>query len=115
LPVLRGIEPHLREAAQTLGASPLAVWLNVDLPIVARALAVGAVFALVISLGEFGATALIALPEFPTVPIAIYRLMGQPGISNFGQAIALGVILMGMSAVAILVMERVRLGEIGEF
>ena len=115
LPILRGIKPQLKEAARVLGASPMRVWREIDLPIVARALMVGAVFAFVISLGEFSATALIALPEYPTIPIAIFRLLGQPGIANYGQAIALSVILMFVSAAAIFAMERVRVGELGEF
>lgn len=115
LPILRGIKPQLREAALSLGASPARVWREIDLPIVARALTVGAVFAFVISLGEFGATALIVLPEYPTIPIAIFRLLGEPGIANYGQAIALSVVLMLVSGAAIFIMERVRVGEIGEF
>jgi thiamine transport system permease protein len=115
LPILQSIKPALREAAQVLGADTGRVWREVDLPIIARALVVGGVFAFVISMGEFGATALIALPEYPTIPIAIYRLLGQPGVNNLGQAMALGVILTVVSAVAILVMERMRIGYSGEF
>lgn len=111
LPVLRGIQPRLRQAAQILGASPWHVWRHVDLPIIARALGVGAVFAFTISLGEFGATALVARPEMPTITLAIFRLLGQPGIENFGQALALTTILMLVSTVTILAMERARVGD----
>jgi thiamine transport system permease protein len=78
----------------------------VDLPLLAPSLIVAAVFALAISLGEFGATALIARPEFPTVPMAIYRLLGQPGAANYGQAMALATILMAATAAAMLAIER---------
>jgi thiamine transport system permease protein len=115
LPILRGIQPHLREVARVLGASPARVWREVDLPIVARAVVVGAVFAFTVSMGEFGATALVARPEMPTIPIAIYRFLGQPGQINFGQALALATILMLVSAAAIVAMERFRVGEVGEF
>ena len=98
-----------------LGADPARVFREVDLPIVARAVVVGAVFAFIISLGEFGATTLIARPEWSTIPLAIYRLLGQPGMANYGQAMALSVILMLVSAVAIALMERVRFGEEAEF
>ncbi|MBI3741666.1 MAG: iron ABC transporter permease, partial [Chloroflexi bacterium] len=81
VPILRSIKPQLRDAARVLGASPARMWRAIDLPIIARALIVGGIFAFVISLGEFGATALIALPEFPTMPLAIYRLLGEPGIA----------------------------------
>jgi len=117
LPVLRGIHPNLREAAAVLGASPGRVWAEIDLPIVGRALMVGAVFAFTISMGEFGATLFIARPggATTTLPIAINRFLGQPGALNFGQAIALSSILMVVCAVGFLAIERFRYGEIGEF
>lgn len=115
VPVLRQIKPNVREAAAMLGANPARVFREIDLPIVMRAMLVGAVFAFIISLGEFGATTLIARPEWATVPLAIYRLLGQPGLTNYGQALALSTILMLVSAVAIGLMERVRIGESAEF
>ena len=78
-PVLRSIDPRLREAAATLGASPARVWREVDLPIAARAGLVAAGFAFAISLGEFGATVFIVRPTKPTLPVEIFRLLGRPG------------------------------------
>ncbi len=116
LPVLRGIQPSLREAAAVLGASPSRVWRYVDLPIVGRALLVGAVFAFTISMGEFGATSFIVRPgSTTTLPIAINRFLGQPGALNFGQATALSTILMLVCAFGFLAIERFRYGEVGEF
>jgi len=117
LPVLRGIHPNLREAAAVLGASPGRVWREIDLPIVGRTLLVGAVFAFTISMGEFGATSFIARPGGATVtlPVAINRFLGQPGALNFGQAVSLSAILMGVCAVGLIAIERFRYGEIGEF
>ncbi|MBN1317162.1 MAG: ABC transporter permease subunit, partial [Anaerolineales bacterium] len=117
LPVLRGIHPHLREAAAVLGASPGRVWREIDLPIVSRALLVGAVFAFTISMGEFGATSFIARPgsSSVTLPVTINRFLGQPGSLNFGQAVALSTILMIVCAVGFIAIERFRYEEIGEF
>ena len=112
LPILRSIQPRLREAAQVLGASPAHVWREVDLPIITRAVIVGAVFAFTVSMGEFGATALVVRPEMATIPIAVYRFLGQPGLINFGQALALSTILMVVSAAGIMAMERLRVGEL---
>jgi thiamine transport system permease protein len=114
-PVLRTIDPRLREAAATLGAPPARVWREVDLPIVSRAALVAAGFAFAISLGEFGATLFIVRPTSPTLPVLIFRLLGQPGPSNFGAAMAASVILMGITAVAILATESFRVGSVGEF
>jgi thiamine transport system permease protein len=115
LPGLRGIKPSLRETASVMGASPWRIWRQVDLPIVGRALLVGAVFAFTISLGEFGATALIARPQTPTMPVAIYRFLGQPGALNYGQALAMSTLLMLVCAVGMIAIERFRVGDIGEF
>jgi thiamine transport system permease protein len=114
-PVLRAIDPRLREAAATLGASPARVWREVDLPIVARAALVAAGFAFAISLGEFGATVFIVRPDAPTLPVLVYRLLGQPGPQNFGGAMAASVILMALTLVAILGIERFRIGSVGTF
>lgn len=114
-PALRGIRPDLHHAAAVLGASPLRVLLNVDLPLVGRALLVSGIFAFTISMGEFGATALVARPEFPTIPVAIFRFLSRPGAINYGQAMALSTILMAVTAVGMLVIERFRVAEIGEF
>jgi thiamine transport system permease protein len=98
-----------------LGASPAQVWRAVDLPLVGRAVLVAATFAFTLSLGEFGATAIIARPEHPTVPVLIYRLIGQPGALNYGQAMALSTLLMVVCAVGILAIERFRLAGLGDF
>ncbi len=114
-PALRSIRPRLRQAAAVLGAAPGQVVRTIDLPLVGRALLVAATFAFAISLGEFGATALIARPEYTTVPIMIYRFISQPGALNYGQALALSTILMVVCGAGLLAIERLRIAEIGEF
>ena len=79
-----------------------------------RALLVAAVFAFTISIGEFGASSLISRPEFPTLPMVIYRFLSRPGEMNYGQALALSTILMGVTIVGMLVIERFRIGDISE-
>ncbi len=114
LAVARSIDPHLPEAARTLGASPAQVFRHVELPILARAFLVGAVFAFVISLGEFGATLLLRRQEFATMPVAIFEALGRPGGLG-GQALAMATILMAVTAAAVWSIERFRFREIGEF
>ena len=114
-PAFRTIQPRIRQAAATLGASPGNVMRYIDIPMIGRSLLVAATFAFTISLGEFGATSLIARPEYPTIPIAIYRLISRPGESNYGQALALSTILMVVAGAAMFIIDRSRIGEIGEF
>lgn len=114
-PALRSIRPRIRQAAVVLGATPGQVVRHVDLPLVGRAVAVSALFAFAVSIGEFGATALIARPEYPTIPVLIYRLLSQPGALTYGQAMALSTILMGMTGLGMLLIERLRVADVGEF
>ncbi|MBN1261780.1 MAG: iron ABC transporter permease, partial [Anaerolineae bacterium] len=115
LPALQAIHPSLRESARTLGASPLRIFWKVDLPIAWRALVVGGVFAFTVSMGEFGATSMIARPELPTLPIAIYRFLSRPGALNYGQALAMSTLLMTVCVVGFVSMERLRLPGVQVF
>jgi thiamine transport system permease protein len=114
-PALASIPDRLRQAAASLGASPLQVWLNVEWPILRRATLTAATFAFTISLGEFGATLLLARPDLPTIPVAIYRFLSQPGGSNYGQAMAMATLLMILTTAGILLIENQRLPGTGEF
>jgi thiamine transport system permease protein len=115
LPVLRRVQQRLREAAATLGASPGRVFLEIDGPLVSRAAAVGAGFAFAVSLGEFGATSFIARPDSPTLPVAIFRLLSRPGEVLQGRAMALAVVLMALTTLAVIAIERFRPGGGGDF
>ena len=106
-PTLSSIPRQLKEAAATLGASPWKVWWQVEVPIVSRAMLVGGIYAFAISLGEFGATSFLARADLPTLPVAIYRFLSQPGDLNYGQALAMATILMLVCAAAISVIERI--------
>lgn len=105
-PAFAGIPDRLREAAAVLGANPWRVRMAVDIPIVLRAILSAAAFAFAISLGEFGATAIIVRPDFPTMPVGIYRLLSQPGGLNYGQAMAMTTLLMLLCAGAVLAIEQ---------
>ncbi|CAG0928192.1 Putative 2-aminoethylphosphonate transport system permease protein PhnU [Thermoflexales bacterium] len=114
-PALRSIRSNLREAAAVMGADPSRVWREVDLPILGRALLIGGAFAFAVSLGEFGATAMLARAEMPTLPYAIFRYLSQPGSLNYGQAMAMSTVLMLVVAISLVAIDRFRIGEIGEF
>ena len=114
-PALRSLRSNLREAASVLGATPWRVWREVDLPLLARALLIGGAFAFSVSLGEFGATAMISRAETPTLPYAIFRYLSQPGSANYGQAMAMSTVLMIVVSLSLIAIERFRFGDIGEF
>jgi molybdate transport system permease protein len=69
------INPRLEHVARTLGASRARVFLTITLPLAARGMVAGAVWAFARALGEFGATILVAgnIPGRTTVmSVAIY-------------------------------------------
>ena len=115
VPVLRSVRDRLREAAAMLGAPPERVWREIDLPLMTRAALIGAGFAFAVSLGEFGATSFLALPTNPTLPTAIFRLLGRPGSESFASAMALSTLLMIGTAATVLLIERLRTDSVGDF
>ncbi len=115
LPVLRSVDVRLRQAASTLGASPLRVWREIDLPLTLRPLVAAAGFGFVVALGEFGATSFLARPTSPTLPVAIASLMGRPGELNNQMAYAACALLMLVTVLAVALIDRLGRGRVGEF
>jgi thiamine transport system permease protein len=96
-PAVESLDPRLREAAMTLGASPVHAWWRVDAVLI-RSTAVSAFgVCAAISLGEFGATSFLVRPRSETLPVAIGVLSGRPGTVLQSQAAALAVILAALT------------------
>lgn len=94
------VDPKLEEAAGTLGAGRLAVFLTVTLPLILPGVLAGAVLAFAKAMGEFGATITFVsnIPgQTQTLPTAIYTFLQVPG----GDATALRLVLVSV-AVAML-------------
>jgi thiamine transport system permease protein len=118
LPVLRSIDERLRQAAASLGASPLRVWGEVDVPLAGRSLLTAIAFGYVVALGEFGATSFLARPDSATLPVAIARLLSRPGELNNQMAYAACTLLILVTVVAVAFVESVRVpgrASVGEF
>jgi thiamine transport system permease protein len=113
-PALNAIPANLKWAARTLGASPRTVWRRVELPIIWRSALTAFVYAYAISLGEFGATSFLTRPDIPTLPIAVYRYLTLPGALNYGQAMAMSVVLLVVCALSMFVVDRLQLPVWGD-
>jgi len=73
----QSVDTRLEDAARTLGAGEARVFLTVTLPLAWPGLVAGTVLSFARSLGEFGATVMVAgnIPgETTTVPLAIFFL-----------------------------------------
>ena len=71
----QSIDPKLEDAARTLGATDLRVFLTVTLPLAWPGVVAGVVLSFARALGEFGATIMVAgnIPgKTQTLPLAIY-------------------------------------------
>ncbi|HAF63087.1 MAG TPA: iron ABC transporter permease [Anaerolineaceae bacterium] len=105
-PAFSAIPSNMHAAAGVLGASPINVLIKIDLPLIRRPMLVGALYAFILSLGEFGATSFLTRPAFPTLPVAIYRYLSLPGAMNYGQAMAMACILMLVCAFSMFIMDK---------
>ncbi|HIZ37077.1 MAG TPA: iron ABC transporter permease [Candidatus Ruania gallistercoris] len=114
LPVLRAIDPRQRQVAAVLGATPWRVLATVDGPYLMRSLGLAIGFAFAVSLGEFGATSFLSRPDRPTLPVVVFRLIGQPGALNQGMALAAAVVLALLTATVMALAERLRGEHAGE-
>ena len=81
------VDAQLEEAARVLGLGPAAVFFRVTLPLAWRGILAGALLAFARSLGEFGATLMVAgsIPgKTQTLSIAVYEAVqaGQDDLAN---------------------------------
>jgi molybdate transport system permease protein len=75
------VDARLEQAARTLGAGPLDAFFTVSLPLARPGIIAGAILGFARSMGEFGATIMIAgnIPgETRTVPLQIYTQLESP-------------------------------------
>ena len=71
------IDVELLNVASSLGASRVMVFRKIEFPLIKRGIIVGGIFSFAISLGEFGATFLLARANYETLSIGIYNLLGS--------------------------------------
>jgi molybdate transport system permease protein len=92
---VEAIDRRLENAAATLGASPLRIFITVTMPLAAPGILLGGVLAFIKALGEFGATITFVsnIPgETQTLSLAIYSLLQAPD----GEAAAFRLMLLSV-------------------
>ena len=95
-----GVDPTYEEVSQTLGVSPWATFWRPTLPVAWPSLLTGLTLAWARAVSEFGATIMFAgnlTGRTQTMPLAIMTAME----SSLGSALALAVLLLAMSALAL--------------
>ena len=111
---LEAIDPHLEQAARTLGAHWLDRFTSITLPLAAPGVLTAAVLGYTASLGEFGAVITFAanIPgQTRTLPLAIYDALETPGGEAEAARLALmsvGLALAGLLLAELLARRRAR-------
>ena len=103
---IEAVDPKLGEAAATLGASRLWVFVTITLPLILPGLLAGAILAFAKAMGEFGATITFVsnIPgQTQTLPTAIYAFLQVPG--GEASAIRLVVISVAIAMLALVLSE----------
>jgi molybdate transport system permease protein len=83
-----GVDAQLENAARTLGAGELRIFVRITLPLAWRGILAGAMLAFARAMGEFGATLMVAgnIPgKTQTLSLAVYDAVqaGQDDLANF--------------------------------
>ena len=97
------VDARLEQAASTLGASPVMVFLTVTLPLILPGIIAGSVLAFAKAMGEFGATITFVanIPgQTQTMPTAIFALLQVP--DGDAQAFRLVLISIGIAVAAVI-------------
>jgi molybdate transport system permease protein len=100
---IEAIDIGLIQAARTLGASPVRVFITIILPLVSPGLIAGSLLAFSRALGEFGATISFVgnLPgETQTLPLALYSALQSPGGEEMGYRLVGLSILLAIATLA---------------
>jgi molybdate transport system permease protein len=106
----QGVDPRLELAARSLGADRITTFATISLPLARRGLIAGWMLAFARSLGEFGATIMVAgniEGQTRTIPLAIYSLANRPGgMSGCWRLVGLSIVLGAAALVASELLER---------
>ena len=103
---IEAVDKRLEDAAGTLGANPIWVFVTVTLPLILPGIIAGMILAFAKAMGEFGATITFVsnIPgETQTLPSAIYTLTQVPG-GDVG-ALRLTLVSVAISMLALLASE----------
>jgi molybdate transport system permease protein len=106
---IAAVDPALEKAAGTLGSPPWKVVWDVTLPLARRGILAGAMLAFARSLGEFGATLMVAgnIPgRTQTLPLAIYDLVQANRMSQANFAVLLMTVVAFMLLFSVNRLER---------
>ena len=111
---IEGVDRRLEDAAGTLGAPPVWVFLTITLPLILPGILAGMVLAFAKAMGEFGATITFVsnIPgETQTLPSAIYTFTQIPGGDAGALRLTLISVVLSMGALVVSELLARRIGR----
>lgn len=103
LAALANYDVSLEDAARSLGAGPLTAFRKVTLPNISNGVMAGAIFAFIVSFGQFDISLFLSTPNLTPLPIAMYislRYKFEP------TAAAAGIFAITLVTVSMIVTSR---------
>jgi molybdate transport system permease protein len=100
----QAVDPRLEMAARGLGAGRLDAFFTVTLPLARSGVLAGCVLSFARSLGEFGATIMVAgniVGETQTIPLAIFSNANRPGgLADVARLVVVSILLAACALLA---------------
>lgn len=94
------LDRHLEDAARGLGATPLETFFLVTLPAIRPALVASAIFAFIVSFGNFALSLFFASGRVVTLPVALFEYMDQ--YQDPTAAAASSLVILGTTALVVI-------------
>ncbi len=114
IPLMRGMDPALEEAAATAGARPLAVLRRVTLPLLAPGILALTIYEIMTALEVFEVPGILGLPaNIYVLSTKMYSIVRTPvNVPIYGQANALAMIYLALAGLTVYLYARMtRRGE----
>jgi thiamine transport system permease protein len=97
-PALASIEREQIESAETAGATAGQIWRYIELGLISTSFKTAVAFAMIVSIGEFGAASRLVSGDQATLSTVLYQLISRPGSTNYGMAMAVAALLVVLTA-----------------
>jgi iron(III) transport system permease protein len=104
------VHKSMEEAAENVGATKLRLFWDITVPLVWKGILVGALFSFITSIQEASATLFLTRGGWETIPFGIFTFYIAGSQS---QAAALGVILIGLCAISLFIVNRIAGTRVG--
>jgi ABC-type spermidine/putrescine transport system permease subunit II len=101
---LVGLDPHLEEAAMSLGATRVQAFFKVTFPLLRSSLVSGAIFAFIISFSDINLALFLSGPKSTSLPVHIFSQIQWQGDPTIAAASSMQIVIIGL---LILIVQRI--------